>query len=172
MTNPREMEEYVGFTEKEVLELCQKYDRSFEDMKSWYDGYSFLKVKSVYNPKAVVEATLSGVFDSYWTKTETYEALRYYIELNYDGLKDMVMQMLSGAHLHINTGRFSNDMTSFENADDVFTLLVHLGYLAYDFEKEEVYIPNREISKEFYNAVEGAGWSEVVNAIRDSRNIR
>ena len=171
MTNPREMEEYVGFTEKEVLELCQKYHRSFEDMKSWYDGYSFLKVKSVYNPKAVVEATLSGVFDSYWTKTETYEALRYYIELNYDGLKDMVMQMLSGAHLHINTGRFSNDMNFFENADDVFTLLVHLGYLAYDFEKEEVYIPNREISKEFYNAVEGAGWSEVVNAIRDSRNI-
>lgn len=47
-------------------------------------------VKSVYNPKAVVEAVLSGVYDSYWTKTETYEALRCYIEMNYDGLKDMV----------------------------------------------------------------------------------
>lgn len=171
MTNPREMEEYVGFTETEVMELCEKYGRSFEDMKSWYDGYSFLKVKSVYNPKAVVEATLSGVFDSYWTKTETYEALRTYIEMNYDGLKDMVTQMLAGSHQHINTGRFSNDMTTFENADDVLTLLVHLGYLTYDFEKEEVYIPNREISKEFYNAVEGAGWSEVVTAIRNSRDL-
>lgn len=171
MTNPREMEEYVGFTEAEVMELCKQYNRNFDEMKAWYDGYSFLKVKSVYNPKAVVEAALSGVFDSYWTKTETYEALRYYIEMNYDGLKDMVVQMLAGAHLCINTGRFSNDMTTFENADDVLTLLVHLGYLAYDFKKEAVYIPNREISKEFYNAVEGAGWSEIVAAIKNSNEL-
>ncbi|MGN1167889.1 MAG: AAA family ATPase [Lachnospiraceae bacterium] len=171
MTNPREMEEYVGFTEAEVRQLCEKYNRSFADMKAWYDGYSFLQVKSVYNPKAVVEATLSGVFDSYWTKTETYEALRSYIEMNYAGLKDMVTRMLAGDRQHINTGRFCNDMTTFENADDVLTLLVHLGYLAYDFEKEEVYIPNREISKEFYNAIEGAGWSEVVTAIRNSKNL-
>lgn len=171
MTNPRELEAYVGFTEDEVQNLCQKYNRSFEDMKAWYDGYSFLKEKSIYNPKAVVEAALSGVFDSYWTKTETYEALRTYIEMNYGGLKDMVTEMLAGAHQHINTGRFCNDMTTFEDADDVLTLLVHLGYLAYDFEREEVYIPNQEIRKEFYNAVEGAGWTEVVTAIRNSRKI-
>ena len=60
-------------------------------------------------------------------------------------------------------------MTTFENADDVLTLLVHLGYLSYDFEKEEVYIPNREISKEFYNAVEGAGWTEIANAVHNSK---
>ncbi len=79
------------------------------------------------------------------------------------------MEMLAGAHQHINTGRFCNDMTTFEDADDVLTLLVHLGYLAYDFEREEVYIPNQEIRKVFYNAVEGAGWTEVVTAIRNSK---
>ena len=114
-------------------------------MLHWYDGYSFLRMKSIYNPKAVVEAALSGVFDSYWTKTETYEALKNYIGMNYDGLKDMIVEMLAGSRKRINTGRFSNDMMTFENADDVLTLLVHLGYLAYDFEREEVYIPNREI---------------------------
>lgn len=171
MTNPRELEEFVGFTEDEVKFLCNKYERSFDEMKSWYDGYSFLRVKSVYNPKAVVEATLSGVYDSYWTKTETYEALRRYIEMNFDGLKDMVIEMLAGGRQRINTGRFSNDMTTFESADDVLTLLIHLGYLAYDFEREEVYIPNREISKEFYNAVEGTGWTEVVNAVKASNKL-
>ena len=171
MTNQREMEKFVGFTEDEVLELCEMYERNFEEMKAWYDGYSFLKVKSVYNPKAVVEAVLSGVFDSYWTKTETYEALKNYIGMNYDGLKDMIVEMLAGSRKRINTGRFSNDMTTFENADDVLTLLVYLGYLAYDFEKEEVYIPNREISKEFYNAVEGAGWTEIVKAVKNSRQL-
>lgn len=171
MTNQREMEEYVGFTEVEVKALCEAYGRNFDEMKAWYDGYSFLRVKSVYNPKAVVEAALSGVYDSYWTKTETYEALRSYIEMNYDGLKDMVIAMLAGGRQHINTGKFGNDMTSFESADDVLTLLIHLGYLAYDFEKEEVYIPNREISKEFYNAVEGAGWTEIIQAVRNSRAL-
>lgn len=171
MTNQREMEEFVGFTEEEVQYLCRMYERNFEEMKAWYDGYSFLSVKSVYNPKAVVEAVLSGVFDSYWTKTETYEALKNYIEMNYDGLKDMVVEMLAGGRKQINTGRFSNDMTTFENADDVLTLLIHLGYLAYDFEKEEVYIPNREISKEFYNAVESAGWKEIIKAIKHSKKM-
>ncbi len=171
MTNQREMEEYVGFTETEVQELCSRYSRSFEEMKAWYDGYSFLRIKSVYNPKAVVEAALSGVFDSYWTKTETYEALKNYIEMNYDGLKDMIVEMLAGSRKRINTGRFGNDMTTFESADDVLTLLVHLGYLAYDFEREEVYIPNREISKEFYNAVEGAGWTEVIKAVKNSKEL-
>lgn len=171
MTNQRELEEFVGFTEEEVRELCKQYDRDFEEMKAWYDGYSFLRVKSVYNPKAVVEAAMSGVFDSYWTKTETYEALRTYIELNYDGLKNAIVGMLAGERRRINTGKFSNDMTNFETADDVLTLLIHLGYLAYDFEREEVYIPNREISREFCNAVEGADWAEIANAVRGSYQL-
>jgi len=171
MTNPRELEEYVGFTQKEVECICDRFGRDFEMMRLWYDGYSFLREKSVYNPKAVVEAALSGVYDSYWTKTETYEALRDYIGLNYDGLRDSVTAMLAGDRRHINTGKFCNDMTHFDSADDVMTLLIHLGYLAYDFEHEEVYIPNREISKEFYNAVEGSGWNEVIKAVQGSRKL-
>ncbi len=171
MANQRELEEFVGFTEAEVKKICEEYQCDFDEMKAWYDGYSFLKVKSVYNPKAVVEAALSGVFDSYWTKTETYEALKKYIEMNFDGLREAVVKMLAGSRIRINTGKFTNDMTTFENADDVLTLLIHLGYLAYDFEKEEVYIPNREISKEFYNAVEGAGWQEVIRAVKNSRDL-
>ena len=122
------LSEYFGFTQTEVdriLDDARMRDKA-EQVKAWYDGYSFLKEKSVYNPKAVVEAMLSGVFDSYWTKTETYEALRTYIELNFGGLKDMVTEMLAGAHQHINTGRFSNDMTTFEDADDVLLSLIHI----------------------------------------------
>lgn len=171
MTNQRELEEFVGFTEEEVRQICIEYNRDFEEMKTWYDGYSFLNVKSVYNPKAVVEAALSGVFDSYWTKTETYEALKKYIEMDFDGLREAVVKMLAGNRIRINTGKFTNDMTTFENGDDVLTLLIHLGYLVYDFEKEEVYIPNREISKEFYNAIEGAGWKEVIRAVKNSREL-
>jgi len=171
MTNPGPLAEYVGFTAEEVKQLGEKYQMDYEETRAWYNGYHFPKVQEIYSPKSVVDAMLAGRYDDYWNRTETYEALRKYIEMNYDGLKDSVIQMLAGSRIKINTRKFSNDMTTFEGADDVLTLLVHLGYLAYASECEEVYIPNREISKEFYNAVEGAGWQEVVRAIKASQAL-
>ena len=58
--------------------------------------------------------------------------------------KSMGVDMLAGEKARINTGTFSNDMTTFATIDDVLTLLVYLGYLTYDNEKETVEIPNRE----------------------------
>lgn len=51
--------------------------------------------------------------------------------MNFDGLKDSVIKILAGDRVQINTGTFSNDMTSFQSRDDILTLLVHLGYLSY-----------------------------------------
>ena len=66
MTNPREMTEFFGFTEKEVYELCKQYKRNFEETKVWYDGYRLTRTKerllqiySMYNPKSVVDAMIS-----------------------------------------------------------------------------------------------------------------
>lgn len=61
----------------------------------------------------------------------------------------------------MNTRTFQNDMSNIKNRDDVLTLLIHLGYLAYDSQQKEVYIPNQEIADEFKNAVEYSGWKGV-----------
>ena len=95
MTNPGILAEFVGFTEQEVEKLCQKYNRNLEELKEWYDGYHFDKEDSVYNPRSVVQAVLSGICDTYWNRTETFEALRMYIDMNYEGLKDDVLSMLA-----------------------------------------------------------------------------
>lgn len=89
----------------------------------------------------------------------------------YDGLKDSVIEMIAGNRVKINTGSFTNDMKTFHTADDVLTLLVHLGYLAYDFERKEVYIPNKEVRNEFLNAVNVIGWSEVTMAVKNSEKL-
>ena len=107
------------------------------------------------------DAMLSGVFDNYWNQTETYEALKSYIKLNYDGLKDAVVRMLAGDKVQINTGTFSNDMTNFQGKDDVLTLLIHLGYLSYHWPDKTVTIPNKEVSQEYINAISTMDWSEV-----------
>lgn len=65
-------------------------------MKAWYNGYSFETEDSVYSPKSVVEALRWRTFDTYWNQTETYEALKVYIKMNFDGLKDAVIKMMAG----------------------------------------------------------------------------
>lgn len=161
MTNPDILAEFVGFTQTEVKELCARYGRNMEEIRDWYDGYQFEKEASVYAPRSVVRAVTSGICDAYWNQTETFEALRAYIDMNLEGLKDDVLSMMSGERVRINVGNFSNDMVTFHTKDDVLTLLVHLGYLGYDFDDECVFIPNNEIRKEFFNAVSVSDWGEV-----------
>ncbi|MBQ8435023.1 MAG: PD-(D/E)XK nuclease domain-containing protein, partial [Oscillospiraceae bacterium] len=61
-----------------------------------------------------------------------------------------------------------NDMTSMSIADDVLTLLIHLGYLTYDFDTKTCWIPNMEVQEEFENCVRTSNWTEVMNAINQS----
>lgn len=171
MLDPLGMAEYVGFTEDEVIELCDEHKMSFSDMKHWYDGYSFEGASHVYCPNSVIEALNNRKIRNYWTKTETYEFLKTYIAMDFKGLKQKIVEMLAGNRCKINTNRFQNDMISLEDADDVLTLLIHLGYLAYDVEKEEAYIPNSEVRSEMVNAVSGEGWGEVYKAITDSEKL-
>ena len=94
-----------------------------------------------------------------------------YIAMNFDGLKQKIVDMLAGGKCRIDSDTFQNDMISFQSADDILTLLIHLGYLAYDIEKEEAYIPNREVRSEMVRAVKADGWDEVYKAITDSEKL-
>ena len=171
MAEPDRLAQYVGFTETEVKNLCEQYHMDFTEIQRWYDGYQFDQDVHVYNPRSVVRAMLSQRFGSYWTKTETYEALRIYIEMNFKGLKDTIIELLAGGRKKINIGKFTNDMATFQSVDDVLTLLIHLGYLGYEMEEQEVFIPNSEVAGEFVNAIEGAGWEEVIIAIKESEEL-
>lgn len=171
MINPRQLAEFVGFTEEEVSALCDRYGMDLQELREWYNGYRFESVPAVYNPRSVVEAVTSGICDSYWNQTETFEALRMYIDMNFEGLRDDVLSMMAGEQVPVNTGSFSNDMTTFHTKDDVLTLLIHLGYLGYDFDHKCVFIPNHEIRGEFVNAVSVSEWGEVSKALRQSAGL-
>ena len=178
MTSPRDLAEFFGFTEDEVRNLCENYGMDFSEARAWYDGYDLISHSkdgdvhyAMYNPKAVVEAMLSHHYDSYWNQTETYEALKVYIQMNIDGLKDAVIRMLAGDAVEISTGTFKNDMTTFARKDDVLALLVHLGYLTYDSINGTVTIPNKEVSQEYINAISTMDWSEVTRSVEASRKL-
>lgn len=161
---------YIGFTDDEVKALCKNYSKDFEKVKRWYDGY-ILEEYQVYNPKAVVSVLLKGSFKSYWSETASYDAIVPLINMNYDGLKTSVIEMLSGDTIKVNTTTFRNDTVNFKNKDDVLTYLIHLGYIGYDEVKKSAFIPNEEIRQELKNAVESKRWNEFDSFQQESENL-
>ena len=63
---------------------------------------------------------------------------------------------------------FENDLTKIYSEDSALTVLIHLGYLAYDEETKSCYIPNYEISLEFENALQDLHWDLIYEPINRS----
>ena len=150
---------YIGFTEDEVIDLCNKYNRDFNEIKKWYNGYNLNGI-SLYNPKSVVEAIFKGECDEYWNRTSSIEALTDYMNYNNDELKDIICKMILGDKVNIDVSEFGNDLTKVNSADCALTVLIHLGYLAYDKKLKVCYIPNYEIRQEFERAFKRLNWNK------------
>lgn len=171
MINASPLEQYVGFTETEVAKLCKNYGMDFSEIKKWYDGYTLGSDIHIYNPKSVTDAVRRKRIANYWSGTVTYESLRDYISMNFDGLKDAIIQMLSGESCPVKINTFQNDMSSFQNKDDVLTVLIHLGYLSYDDVNHTVCVPNEEIRQTLETAVLATNWTHVIQSIRQSDTL-
>ena len=171
MLRPYKFSSYVGFTEEEVLELCRAEGISFTEMKRWYDGYEFKGTGPVYNPNSVMKALKFGEFDSYWTETSAADALMKYISEDYTGLQKTIAELIGGIAVPVNTNGFANDLTTFRSKDDVLTLLIHLGYLAYDTEKRTARIPNEEIRLEFSRSVREVKHEETLRRLKESDQL-
>ena len=170
MINPGPLASYVGFTKEEVTLLCQKYNIDFTELKRWYDGY-LLGGYHVYNPCAVINLIFQGNFQSYWTQTGTYESILPLINMDFDGLRSAIIDMLAGESVEVIPYFFQNDMVSFRDKDDVLTLLIHLGYLAYNQKRSQAFIPNEEIRFEFAMATKVNKWSELISFQKESRAL-
>lgn len=171
MLEPGPLAPFVGFTQQEVKDLSRKYQLDFEQAQKWYDGYVFEQAGHIYSPNSIIEAIQNKNFANYWTQTETYESLMTYMDLNFDGLKDSVIDMIGGMRCKVDVGSFQNDMTSLKSKDDVLTLFVHLGYLAYDRKTREVFIPNEEIREEFIRSIKNGSRKELVKAVELSDKL-
>ena len=171
MVNPRDFSGYVGFTEDEVHRICQENDADFVLMKQWYDGYSFKGAGSVYNPNSVMKAAKYGDFDSYWTETSAAEGLMEYISHDYNGLTKTIAELIAGIDVKVSVTGFANDLTTFRGKDDVLTLMIHLGYLAYDSVNKTVRIPNEEIKLEFQKAVKEVKHTATLERLKASEQL-
>lgn len=169
MINPGRIATHLGFTHEEVANLCQKYDMDINEMERWYDGYRIGSESRIYNPYSVMRAIDDDMYQSYWASTGAYDSVKTYIQMNFDGLKDDIIKMLSGIPVPVNTTAFQNDMHIINSRNDVLTVLIHLGYLAYDRATNKCHIPNKEVADEMNNAVSATEWSRLIEAINASQ---
>ncbi len=171
MLNPRNLAQYIGFTEKEVKTLCIDYHSDFEMMKKWYDGYHFKYGTDVYNPKSVVEAITEKGFSDYWTSTGALESVTNYMDYDNGELKDVITLMMAGEKVRLDVSLFENDLTKIDSRDAALTVLIHLGYLAYDEVTQSCYIPNYEILQDFEKAIKVIHWNSIYDPISNSMKL-
>ena len=171
MVTPRKMAQYFGFTKDEVRTLAEKHGMDFDELVKWYDGYQIGNESSMFNPNSVMQAIDNGYCSSFWASTGAYDAVAHYVQMNYEGLKDNIINLLAGGRSKVNPTKFQNDMSIIRSKDDVLTVLIHLGYLSYDWRKDECYIPNKEVTGEMVNAIEDNNWMPVVKALQASEEL-
>ena len=171
MINPGRICSSLGFTHDEVASLCQEYDMDISEMERWYDGYRIGNESHIFNPYSVMRAIDDNRYRSYWTSTGAYDSVITYIQMNYDGLKDDIIRMLAGEHVYVDTTEFLNDMHIIRSKNDVLTVLIHLGYLAYDEDEQECFIPNKEVADELNNAIKATSWEPLIKTIQNSKAL-
>ena len=171
MIMPRRLAGYFGFTKNEVKMLAEKYAMDFDELEKWYDGYKIGNESSMFNPNSVMEAIDNGSCRSFWGRTAAYDIVANFINIDYEGLREDVVDMIAGQRVKVNPETFHNDLHEIRCRDDVLTVLIHLGYLSYDDEKRVCYIPNYEVSIEMENAIRLNNWKPVINAIETSDRL-
>jgi len=186
MAQPGQLAESFGFTFAETKAICDKYGMDFDEMRQWYNGYEMQYSKTVcengnisrrwtktaiLNPNSVMMACKMGNCANYWSKTESFESLRQYLDMDFDGIQDDLRRMMGGGRCHANIMTFGNDASQINSKNDLFALLAHLGYFSYSPIDKEVYIPNQEIREEFVQALEDSRHKELAALIKMSRQI-
>ncbi len=170
MTDSYELTTYFGFTEAEVEELCEKYDMNTDSVKEWYNGY-LISGQHMYNPNSVYMAMMRHSLESYWKNTSAFDTINTFITLNFDGLKEDVMKILSGKHIPVDIETFQNDLSCIKSKDEALTALIHLGYLGYDADDRTAYIPNYEVANAFHSAMKQSSWDEIAKMFKMCNDI-
>ena len=171
MIEPGKMTPYFGFTHEEVKDLAIKHEMDIDELEKWYDGYKIGDETSMFNPNSVMQAVDYRRCTSYWGRTAAYDIVANYINMDYDGLKEDIIDMLAGGRSKVRVAGFNNDLHDVRSRDDVLTVLIHLGYLSYDRDDKHCYIPNLEVAEQMELAIESNNWKPVIDALDTSDRL-
>ena len=155
MAGEERFSEYFGFTEQEVDELYERYQKrnknalkvSREGLKLWYDGYNTQSGEKLYNPRSVVMALSNNNLGNYWTSSGPYDEIYYYISNNVADVRDDLALMIAGESVPVRIYEYAATSQNLKTKEEIFSAMVVYGFLKY--EKGRVSVPNRELMEKF-----------------------
>jgi uncharacterized protein YktB (UPF0637 family) len=175
MLSPEPYEKYFGFTEEEVAEIVKlpQCKISHQELKEWYEGYKLNGI-DIYNPNSVVSAISDCKCKSYWSGTSSNEEVVRLINMNFRGIKNDITKLIDGIKIPFNSNNFQNDMVTIKDKNDIFSLLVCLGYLGCSERNNGLklaYVPNQEIKQTLLSIVRGQKWSRRTEIVKRSEML-
>jgi len=176
MLAPGEYATYFGFTEDEVADIVKSPNCkvTHQELKEWYEGYK-IKGVDIYNPNSVCKAVSRNECISYWSGTSSNEEFVRLINTDFEGLKEDIINLIEGEEVTFSCANFQNDMVTIKDKNDVFSLLVCLGYLGCSDTKNKyrkvAYVPNAEIKAVLMDIVREQNWYERMETIKRSENL-
>lgn len=176
MLSPGDYAPYFGFTEDEIAKIVESPNCkvSHHDLKEWYEGYK-IKGVDIYNPNSVCKAVSRSECISYWSGTSSNEEFVRLINTDFKGIKEDIINLIEGEQVTFSCANFQNDMVTIKDKNDVFSLLVCLGYLGCSDTKNKyrkvAYVPNAEIKAVLMDIVREQNWYERMETIKRSDNL-
>ncbi len=177
MLTPGDLAPYFGFTDEEVARIVQSPNCrvSHQELREWYEEYRIRGV-DIYNPNSVCKAVSRSECISYWSKTSSNEEVVRLINLDFEGIKKDILDLIEGARVQFDFSNFQNDMVNIDDKDDVLSLLVCLGYLGCsdvpgDEDLKLAYVPNKEIRRALMGIIRKQDWYEKMDTIRRSESL-
>lgn len=130
-TTSNQYVESFGFTKEEVFEALKKCGLSekMQDVKKWYDGFTFGKEKEIYNPWSITNFLDKKQFQAYWASTSSNGLINRLIQTSSAEVKEKMEELLKGKTITVSFDEqiVFNQLGQDENA--IWSLLLASGYL-------------------------------------------
>ena len=165
--NSSRLNEYFGFTQKDVNKLLEDADalEYADSIKRWYDGYCFGKI-DVYCPWDVLNylrdvdesPTMQPI--SYWKNTSDNAIIRSFIDYAGNSITKKLETLMSGGYI---VERIEENLTydyMHSSEENLWSILYFTGYLtkARNVEASDklsaLVIPNEEVKEIFYSTIQ------------------
>jgi len=159
-----------GFTETEVFEALEQQgfgEKEKQEVKTWYDGFTFGSVTDIYNPWSVTNYLDKGKFDTYWANTSGNGLIGKLLRTGKPEIKSLFETLLTGGTVTVPVDEQIIYNRLDTNPDAVWSLLLATGYLkivhamtekeASDLDSTRMYtltLTNREVRRMFYILVQ------------------
>lgn len=161
---------FFGFSEEEVRALCEEHKSvSYEELKSWYDGYHLSDGSSLFNPRSVSKALSRGICLNYWTETGPMNEIADCIEHNVDEVREDIVKLVSGIPVEVELDGYSAAELQLDSRDEILSAMVVYGFLSYY--DGFLTIPNHELMEKFQRVLMRDSMGEVKEIVDSSRQM-